>query len=394
MIWASGQNAVWAETGQRTATDRPAGKIDKPQKNLERVNRQLQQMQKRQKEAVRKEQSLLKQLEASDRQLQTKRRELVLIEAKIKQRDIEIQDLRLQRDGVGEALEAQRSLVGERLVTIYKEGKTPYLRILIDSQDYHEFSKRYVYLQRVVQKETQLLTDYEKGVKTLEDRSVRLEGMKDSLLEDRSELQAKLGEIGVEKRKKDRLLARIQDEKTTYQQAIEELEESSQKLQALIKGLEKKRRLAKLRGGQARQEPGSLGISQNRGRLNWPVDGKLVTRFGLQKHPKFDTYVYRKGIEIGSFQGGIIRSIYDGHVVYADWFPGYGMVIILDHGENYYSLYAHLAKLLVSVGDPIKKDQIIGEIGDTGVSEGERLYFEFREGEKPIDPLTWLKAKP
>ncbi len=390
MVWGGSPYVAWGGNAKLSAAE----KLDKSQKSLEKLNRQLQQMQRKQQEAVKRERSILKQLEMSDRLLQVKRRELAAIEGKIRERDLESKDLGQQRDFLQEMLVTQRTLVGDRLVTIYKEGKTPYLKVLMASQDYHDFLKRYTYLRRVTQKEADLLANYENGVRTLEDKSTKLEEMKAVLISDRNELEGKLNEIGVEKHKKDVLLARIRNEKATYEQSIQELEESSQKLQELIKGLEKKRRQVRLPNNKLDDLPGGQGIIRSRGKLNWPVEGTLVSRFGLQKHPKFDTYVYRKGIEIGSFQGSAIRSVYEGQVAFADWFPGYGMVIILDHGENYYSLYAHLAKLLVSVGARVKKDQVIGEIGDTGVSEGDRLYFELRQGEQPVDPLTWLRAKP
>ena len=390
VISEGGPHAAWGGTSKSTAAE----KLNKSKKSLEKLNRQLQQMQKKQEEAVKKERSILKQVERSDQHLQMKRHELGAIEEKIRERDSEIETLRQQHDSLQEMLVTQRAWVGDRLVTIYKEGKTPYIKVLIASQDYHDFLKRYAYLRRVTQKEADLMTHYENGVKALEGQSARLEEMKSVLLDDRNELQGKLKEFGAEKRKKDVLLARIRNEKVTYDQAIQELEESSQKLQTLMKGLEKKRRQVRLPKNKADEQPGTRGISLSRGQLNWPVNGTLVSRFGLQKHPKFDTYIYRKGIEIGSFQGSTIRSVYQGQVAFADWFPGYGMVIILDHGDHYYSLYAHLAKLLVSAGNSVKKEQVIGEIGDTGVSEGDRLYFELRRGEQPVDPLTWLKAKP
>lgn len=383
MGWVLGgiQLFVLAGTAQGVALEKP----EKPKKSLEKLNLRLQQMQKRQAEADKRERSILSQLERSDQQLQLKRRDLSASEEIIRQRDSEIQALRLQMELLQKALVTQRTLVGERLETIYKEGKAPYLKVLMVSQDYHDFLKRYAYLQRVIQKEADILDGYEESVMALDQKSLNLQEMRAALMDYRTELRGKLNEIATEKRKKDVLLARILDEKATYEQAIQELEEGSRRLQALIKERERHR---------VRQQPSREGITQTRGTLNWPADGVLVSRFGLQRHPKFDTYVYRKGIEIGSFLGESIRSVYAGQVAYADWFPGYGMVIILDHGENYYTLYAHLAKLLVSVGDKVKKDQMIGEIGDTGVSEGNRLYFELRRGDQPVDPLTWLKVKP
>ncbi|MFQ5543500.1 MAG: murein hydrolase activator EnvC family protein, partial [Nitrospiria bacterium] len=138
---------------------------------------------------------------------------------------------------------------------------------------------------------------------------------------------------------------------------------------------------------------GTGKFSKERGRLEWPKGGKVASLFGRQKHPKFDTMIYRKGIEIAPSRGSEVRSVYDGTIVYADWFRGYGLVIIIDHGENYYSLYAHLNKVLVSVGDMVKKERMIGEVGKTGLSRDPKLYFEIRHEGEPVNPLVWLQKR-
>lgn len=119
----------------------------------------------------------------------------------------------------------------------------------------------------------------------------------------------------------------------------------------------------------------------------------MVALFGRQKHPKFDTYVQRKGIEIRAGHGTVIRSVSDGVVAFADWMRGYGLLAIVDHGEGLFSLYAHASKLLVSVGERVRGHQPIGEIGDTGLTGESTLYFELRQGGEALDPLAWLPPR-
>jgi len=220
----------------------------------------------------------------------------------------------------------------------------------------------------------------------MEPKEIALRKARTELVEYKSEITQTLSDIQKEKRKKDQLLASIRDEKSTYERTIQELEDSAVKLKGLIKDLEAQHR--------ARPEPETgEGFSLQRGHLDWPTSGRVVTLFGRQKHPKFDAYVYRKGIEIQAGQGSPIRSVYGGSVVYADWFRGYGLLVIIDHGKNFFSLYAHAAKLLVSAGDRVTGRQVIGEIGDTGLTNGNNLYFEIRRGADPMDPLAWLKRR-
>ncbi|MDC4226864.1 MAG: peptidoglycan DD-metalloendopeptidase family protein [Candidatus Manganitrophus sp.] len=209
--------------------------------------------------------------------------------------------------------------------------------------------------------------------------------VKDHLVQEKEALAQKLVEIRSEKKKKDQLLARVRNEKVFYERALAELDESSLQLQMMIKKLEEeKKRL---------QQPASGKFSKEKGHLSWPSDGQIVSLFGRQKHPKFDTFIYKKGIEIEPSKGDEVRAVYDGTIIFANWFKGYGMVIIIDHGENYYSIYAHLAKLLVSVGDKVGRSRPIGQIGETGLSQGSNLYFEIRHQGEPFDPLTWLQKK-
>jgi septal ring factor EnvC (AmiA/AmiB activator) len=119
----------------------------------------------------------------------------------------------------------------------------------------------------------------------------------------------------------------------------------------------------------------------------------VVSHFGRQKHPTFDTYIQRKGIEIRAAEGSIIRAVLAGTVVYADWLKGYGLVIIADHANGIFSLYAHASKLLTDVGAWIEAGQTIGETGDTGMTGENTLYFELREGAEPVDPLLWLSKR-
>jgi septal ring factor EnvC (AmiA/AmiB activator) len=118
-----------------------------------------------------------------------------------------------------------------------------------------------------------------------------------------------------------------------------------------------------------------------------------VSFFGRQKHPTFNTYVQRKGIEIRTVEGSLIHAVMTGSVVYADWLKGYGLVIILDHANGFFSLYAHASKILAKAGEQVAEGQPIGETGDTGMIGENTLYFELREGAEPVDPLHWLAKR-
>lgn len=133
---------------------------------------------------------------------------------------------------------------------------------------------------------------------------------------------------------------------------------------------------------------------KKKGKLPWPVEGKIITRFGVQKHPQFKTITMNNGIEISPEKTGIIvKSIHPGKVVYADYFKGYGNLVIIDHGMTYYSLYGHCSDFLVKKGEFVKTQHAIAFVGDFGSLEGITLYFELRFKTKPLNPLQWLRGR-
>lgn len=386
--------AVMALTVVMTTGDLPAQsdragvskKVIQEKQDLDRLRQKIGDQRKKSRNATKREKSILENLEEIDYQRTLKKKELTVVNLQLIERDQEIEQLDRDLNALKSEMKGKEGLVRERVRVLYQEGRFNSLKVLFSSRDYYDFQKRYYYLTWVSAKGGELLQSYQSSVARMEPKEIALRKARAELLEYKADITQTLSEIQKEKRKKDQLLASIRDEKSTYEKTIQELEDSAVKLKGLITELEAKHR------ARPEQEP-AAGFSLQRGHLDWPTNGRVLTFFGRQKHPKFDVYVYRKGIEIQAGQGSPIRSVYGGSVVYADWFRGYGLLVIIDHGKNFFSLYAHAAKLLVSAGDRVAGRQVIGEIGDTGLTSDTSLYFEIRRGADPLDPLAWLKRR-
>jgi septal ring factor EnvC (AmiA/AmiB activator) len=180
---------------------------------------------------------------------------------------------------------------------------------------------------------------------------------------------------------------------------VGELSDATRRLEAFVRDLQAKQRRAAVRPpstAPTRPAPGDLGgsgLAALRGRMSWPAEGKVVGEYGAQVHPRFGTKTFRNGIDIEVAEGTDIKAVYPGHVVYTGWFRGYGNLIIVDHGGEYYTLYAHAADIKVTEGDDVRQGQAIGTVGDTGSLQGPRLYFEVRHQGKPQDPAQWLRPR-
>lgn len=360
-------------------------KIDREKKELDQIKKKIKGKQKKKRAAKRQEKSILSRLQEIDQRYRLHQRKTDLLELKIKEKDTQIGSLTQKRDRLEQDVQKMRKAISKRLNTIYQQRQNGPLKVLFASEDYPDFLRRLYYLKTIAKKEGKLLSRFKEKQAQLDENNRKLSQTKEHLIQDKEALGHQITHIRAERKKKSRLLSRVQTERASYERAIAELNQSSHELQGMIEALKLKQKNLKNRS--------SRKFSRKKGQLNWPNDGRVVSRFGRQKHPRFDTMIYRKGIEIEASKGEKVRAIFDGVVIYADWFRGYGMVIIVDHGENYYSIYAHLSKLLVSVGAQVRKDKTIGEIGGTGFSRGSKLYLEIRHQGKPMNPMGWLRKR-
>jgi septal ring factor EnvC (AmiA/AmiB activator) len=184
-------------------------------------------------------------------------------------------------------------------------------------------------------------------------------------------------------------LNNLQNKKLAYNNSIDKLERSSKKLKSLINFLQKKS-IALSKEGPSYIPPGKK-FSELYGKLNLPLKGKIIGKFGTKYDPIYNTKIFNKGIEIVAPCGSKLSSIYYGRVLYSDYFKGFGKVIIIDHGGSYYSLMANIESLYKKVGDEVKVGEVIGVLGENGNSKQEILYFEIRHKGLPKNPLKWFK---
>ena len=363
-------------------------KIERERRMLEKLQQEIIEKKKHADETEKKKESVLQAIQDLDGDLLQKRQERATIGRRLREKDREIDRINAQLTGVRARIEDRRSSILARLRAQYMEGRFGHLGILFTSTDYETLQRRLQYLSAVSQREYDLMQSYREDVNHLQQIERQRAAVRDEMLAFKQHTERKLGEIQGLKRRKNIILARITQEKESYDRALSELERSASRVDGLLKELEQRRKAT------AMQPPKDIRAGHpSKGALQWPVDGEVVSFFGRQKHRSFDTYVQRKGIEIRTEEGSPIRAIMPGSVAYADWLKGYGQVVILDHANGFFSLYAHASKLLVTVGEQVAVGHVIGETGDTGLTGDSTLYFELREGAEAIDPLTWLAKR-
>jgi septal ring factor EnvC (AmiA/AmiB activator) len=137
----------------------------------------------------------------------------------------------------------------------------------------------------------------------------------------------------------------------------------------------------------------ALDVHTFRGLLDWPAEGPVSARFGTVVHPRFKTEVPHPGLDIDAPEGRAFRSVFDGRIAYAAPLTGYGLTVVVEHGNGVVSIYAHASVLVVAAGESVTRGQELGRVGDSGSLRGPYLYFELRDGGRPADPMTWLRRR-
>jgi murein hydrolase activator len=208
----------------------------------------------------------------------------------------------------------------------------------------------------------------------LQDEYAKLQGFK-QLQEE------KMRNIRGLKQEKLNLVKKINADKDDHVQLLEELKYEAARLQEVLSGRKVKSSLK------------VIDLKKIKGRLSWPLDGKVISSFGKKKSTRFDTYIFDNGIEINPKSSDRVKAVYAGDVVFAEYYKGYGNLIIVQHSRDLHSLYGHCKDFLKKPGDSINTGEEIAIAGDTGSTDGKSLYFEIRLHLKSQDPLEWLKKK-
>ena len=370
--------------------------IQAEQRKLRQTEQQIRDEKRKAAEARARETSVLAELEQVEQRLGDKRKEIARLDVRITRTQADVTGLRgeiqlLQRQRAG-----QEQALSQRLRAMYKvHAQGGALPMLLSGDDPVARGVAVRHLASLAALDARLIQEYRGTSDRLDDRRRREETRQRELADLKSYAQREQLDADRDAAKRRVLLAKVRDERAYHERMVGELTEAARRLETFITELQaRQRRLARVpppRGGGA--PPSGVGFGSLRGRLPWPTDGRIIAAFGAQVHPRFGTRTFRNGVDIEAGEGRDVAAVYAGHVIYTGWFKGYGNLVILDHDNEYYTLYAHMADIGVKEGEDVRQGQRIGTVGDTGSLEGPRLYFEVRYQGKPQDPEQWLRQR-
>ncbi len=360
---------------------------------------------------IKEKQQLLKQTKKIEIKVSS---ELVLIEKNLKEKESNLShlnsEMKVVESGVANThkqmqltlaeIDSKKAQISRRISSLYKAGEMGNVRMFFSSGSIPQALENHRYMKSVLETDRRLFLDYQ-------NRLLQLKVLKEAL-EKEAEKKEKLSqrikgkklEIESEKTKKSVLLTQVRQEKKEYQSSLKELQANARRLQSMVERLEARSRKSysqkderkKLVPGDHPQPPVSdKGFGAQRGKLSLPAAGEIISRFGKHKHPEFNSFTFNNGITVAAAMNADIKAVFDGEVIFADKFKGYGNMLIIDHGGGYFTLYAHAARIDRKVGAVVHKNEVVAHVGDTDSSSGSQLYFEIRYQGKPIDPGPWLR---
>ena len=284
-----------------------------------------------------------------------------------------------------EKIKTNEEHLSKRLVALYKLYWLGKIHVLVSAESISEIFQRENALERI------LAHDEDKQDKLIENKA-KLKNLLDIMNNKKKvkinleqELIKQINIISLEKEKRSKLLADIRSKKSLGIAAIESLKNSANELDQTMRDLN-----IEFKQFKQVKKIKTKNFTSFKGLLNMPVKGKIILFFGPYKNTKFNVKNFRSGIDIKADRGEPIYAVCDGLIIYSSWFKGYGNMIIIAHGKNYYSVYAHIEELFKTKGDKVEKDEVIATAGDTGSMVGSGLYFELRHHGKSMNPLEWL----
>jgi len=285
----------------------------------------------------------------------------------------------------------KRAMLQRRVREIYKRGPLYSLEALLSAQSFGALVARYKYLHLVAQRDralvrrVELLNDQIAGTRT---QLVRLRGEMELSREQKSEEERRLREI---EGQRARSLARVQQTARQTQERLRQVQRDEKRLADLLAAFEAERRRAVAARPNTAAAASTLRTSDF-GKLDWPVEGDILYRFGRVVNAN-NTTTRWNGVGIGAPAGTAVHAVAGGSVVLAEAFGTYGQTVIVSHGDGDFSVYGSLARVDVHKGQTIQKGQIIGTVGRTDPDLDAHLHFEMRPKGRAVDPLEWLRSR-
>lgn len=423
----------------------PRAAITEKRSDLKEVQERIRDLQKEISRSEESRDDAAEALRETEQTISTNQRRLRELADTRREAEAELARIAAASAALEARVKSQQAELEKLLTRFYVSGQAQGLRHMLSGSDPNQLARDLYYLKQLSRSEADMIASLRSSLAEQESLLDKARAARDALAEIQAEQQTELAQLAVQQRKRKSVLAELSDKLRSQRKEVGTLKRNETRLSRLIEGLtelarkqaaaaekarrqvqaaEDKRRAREAaaaaraarepaeRAGseQARpaepaprpeapiaridetpeDSPGATPFAQLRGRMRLPVRGELMNRFGT---PRIDGGSSWRGVFIRATAGGEVKAIAAGRIAFADWLRGFGNLVIIDHGDDYLSIYGYNESVLRGAGQMVRAGEAIASVGNSGGSEESGLYFELRHRGQPIDPLRWLSLR-
>lgn len=372
--------------GQPRPDETPAATVDRLREEVDALHLNLREQETDLERIERRREDILTALDRTNQTLQHHQRLSASLEAELEELDQKIESTRTAMDDMARRIRTLEIYLSRRLVALYKISRMGTLHVLAPADSLAEVLKRKTALARILDHD-------ERARQTMAAQYADLQDLQEQMIRHQEDKRVRFAEyerqaaaVLRERSRREALLGRIRDQQEVQRAAIEALKEAARELEREIQTLGRPPE-----GSAPRRPAASSSLAASKGLLIFPVNGRIQNYYGPYRLPRLNIQAFRNGVDIAAERGEPVRSVHAGTVLYARWFKAYGNIVVIDHGDHYYTVYAHLEDVFKSVDNRVEAGDVIATVGDSGAMGATGLYFEIRHYNRPLDPLEWLK---
>jgi len=353
-----------------------------PQEELEAVNAAIGEIQTWLQTARANYSATETNLQNAELEITDASRQVAAVDTRLKQTQIEQADLQARMSNLELQKSQQNELLQQLVRAAYMRGDQSMLKLLLNQEDFEKSARLLHYYQIFSESQLQVLNDYQATLDEIGQVSTSLQESELQLAQQQTQLQNQLAELEQARQAKQIALTELQNNISTRNAELEQLQIDQAQLQNLVNEIQ---RAIEQLPAEAAQSP----FTSTRGHLPHPVNGKLLLAFGSRYG---DGNLQRQGITLAATEGTPVQAVHGGRVVFADWLRGSGLLVIVDHGDGYMSLYGNNEALSAQAGDWVNAGDIVATSGKSNDASVAGLYFEIRHRGIPENPAEWLEG--
>lgn len=361
----------WTNAASEKATE---AQINSLKKSISELTRTLNQV-KGERNSVQTE------LQRTDKKIGALARDIMILNDQLVGSEAKLRLLKQQREPLLLSLREQAGDLEKQLRQQYKAGNLPRLQLLLTQRDPEQLSRMMTYYDRINQQLAERLRVFKEDLDKLELAELYIRSTQQEVFDHRDSLKQRSDSLEQVRKERRTVLASLEEQLKSDGSKLKSLKVDQTRLEKLLVQIRSSIAKISLKGADRT-------FRELKGRMPWPAKGSLARRYGNRQGG-----IAYDGILLSSSSGRAVKAIHHGRVVFSDWFKGFGLLTIVDHGDGYMSLYGHNETLLTEVGEWVAAGDQLATIGNSGGSTKPGLYFAVRYNGKPTDPLKWLARR-